>query len=152
MLNGVRLGPLTIDEVCRMPLTPDTPVWRQGMPQWQAASSFPELASAISYSSQPSMPPIPPINRAVPPVPVVETTQEPMPPTFLAWSIVVLVLCCVPTGIVALINSCRVTSRFNRGDVAGARNASSLAELWVMISIVSGLVGLPFSICLTMLG
>lgn len=43
IINGNRLGPFTIDELINMGLTPSTPVWKEGMPDWYEASTQPEI-------------------------------------------------------------------------------------------------------------
>ncbi len=63
-----------------------------------------------------------------------------MPDTYLWQSIVVTILCCLPLGIGALINSTQVESRFMRGDIVGAQNASRYAKNFCIASLVSVLV------------
>ena len=80
--------------------------------------------------------------------PYVTNEKQPMPPTYLAWSIVVMLLCCLIPGIVALIYSTKVSSAFSSGDYEGARSASNTAAMWVIISVVCGLVWIPFQFVL----
>ncbi|MDE7346410.1 MAG: CD225/dispanin family protein [Muribaculaceae bacterium] len=68
------------------------------------------------------------------------TTTEPMPPTFLVWSVIMTILCCTIPGIVAIIYSAKVSSRFYEGDMEGARRASRNAEIWIIISFVLGVI------------
>ena len=49
IVQDMRTGPFTLDEVKRQHLTPDTLVWHKGMPDWKEACTFPELADAIGY-------------------------------------------------------------------------------------------------------
>ena len=42
--NNVRTGPVSEDQLSGMGLTPATPVWREGMEQWQPAGQVPELS------------------------------------------------------------------------------------------------------------
>lgn len=49
IVQDMRTGPFTLDEVKRQHLTPDTLVWHKGMPDWKEACTFPELADAIVY-------------------------------------------------------------------------------------------------------
>lgn len=51
--NGVQKGPFTIENLSTQNLTPDTLVWRQGLSEWQKASSFPELAPLLALSTPP---------------------------------------------------------------------------------------------------
>lgn len=68
------------------------------------------------------------------------------PPTYLGWCIASILLCCMIPGIVALIYSLQVSSKYVAGDYEGSKKASERAELWLIISIVAGLVSIPFTI------
>ncbi len=72
--------------------------------------------------------------------PVAQTASEPMPPTFLVWSVLATVLCCIIPGIVAIIYSAQVSSKFYQGDIEGARRASRNAEIWIIVSFVLGVL------------
>ncbi|CAH1269592.1 PRRT1 [Branchiostoma lanceolatum] len=49
-------------------------------------------------------------------------------------------ICCFwPTGIVALVFSCQVSQKLNDGDIAGARDSSSSANLWWKITLGIGI-------------
>ncbi|MDE6378907.1 MAG: phosphoribosylglycinamide formyltransferase [Muribaculaceae bacterium] len=65
---------------------------------------------------------------------------EAMPPTYLAWSVVMTILCCMIPGIVAIIYSAQVSSKYYQGDLEGARRASRNAEIWIIISFVLGVL------------
>ncbi|MDE6445015.1 MAG: CD225/dispanin family protein [Muribaculaceae bacterium] len=65
---------------------------------------------------------------------------EPMPPTYLVWSIVTTVLCCLIPGIVAIIFSSQVSTKYLSGDYEGARKSSRNAEIWIIISFVLGVL------------
>ena len=41
IVQDMRTGPFTLDEVKRQHLTPDTLVWHKGMPDWKEACTFP---------------------------------------------------------------------------------------------------------------
>lgn len=73
-----------------------------------------------------------------------------MPPTYLVWSVIMTILCCTIPGIVAIIYSAKVSSRFYEGDFDGARRASERAEIWIIVSFVLGVISstlwLPLSI------
>ncbi|MDE5924867.1 MAG: CD225/dispanin family protein, partial [Muribaculaceae bacterium] len=69
-----------------------------------------------------------------------DATDREMPPTYLAWSIVVTLLCCIPAGIVAIIYSSQVSSKFYADDLAGARRASERAQIWIIVSFVTGVL------------
>lgn len=65
---------------------------------------------------------------------------EPMPPTWLLWAVLSAVFCCTVAGIVAIVFSALVSSRYFAGDYAGARRASHTAEIWIIVSIVLGVI------------
>lgn len=62
-----------------------------------------------------------------------------------------MICCCIPTGLVGLIYSTMVQPRYMRGDYDGARKASQNAEIWLIVTIVAGLIALPFQIIFTLL-
>lgn len=74
--------------------------------------------------------------------------HEPMPSTFLIWSVLVTVFCCFIPGIIAIIFSSQVSSRYYAGDFEGAKRSSRMAEIWIIVSVVLGVLAatlyLPF--------
>ncbi len=74
------------------------------------------------------------------------------PPTYLVFSIVVTLLCCIPFGIIGIVNAANVTSRFNAGDIQGASKASRNARLWSTIALCCGIIGSIIYILLVILG
>lgn len=75
----------------------------------------------------------------------------PMPGNYLVWAIITTICCCIPTGIVAIFYAAKVSPAYYRGDYMGALDASSKAQLWVIISFVAGLIWAPFSVLFSML-
>ncbi len=73
-----------------------------------------------------------------------------MPPTYLVWSVVMTILCCTIPGIVAIIFSAKVSSKFYEGDIEGAQRASHNAEIWIIVSFVLGVLSntlyIPFAL------
>ncbi|MCH5230394.1 MAG: CD225/dispanin family protein [Muribaculaceae bacterium] len=71
-----------------------------------------------------------------------------MPSTWLIWSVLITVFCCFIPGIIAIIYSSQVSSRYYAGDIEGARRASRNAEIWIIVSFVLGVLSatlyLPF--------
>lgn len=49
--NGSHLGPYSKEELSLQGLTPDSLVWRAGLPEWVKASTLPELSEIISESA-----------------------------------------------------------------------------------------------------
>ena len=75
--------------------------------------------------------------------------SEPVPPNYFVLSIVMTLLCCTPAGIVAIVFSSMVNSRYYSGNVEGAKRASRNAEIWIIVSFCLGVLSttlyLPFS-------
>lgn len=65
---------------------------------------------------------------------------EPMPETYLVWSVVITILCCLIPGIIAIIYSASVSSKYYQGNIEGARRASRNAQIWCIVSIIAGIV------------
>lgn len=57
-----------------------------------------------------------------------------MPPTYLVWSILTTILCCLPFGIVAIVQSAKVESLYVQGLYAEALKASNEAKKWSIVS------------------
>ncbi len=80
-----------------------------------------------------------PVQNPVNPAPY-QGHPEPMPKTFLVWSVLATVLCCFIPGIVAIVYSSMVSSKYYAKDYEGARRCSQMAEIWIIVSIVLGVV------------
>lgn len=61
------------------------------------------------------------------------------PKNWLVESILVTLFCCLPFGIVGIINATNVNSKFAAGDVAGAAKASEEAKKWMKIGFFIGI-------------
>lgn len=77
--------------------------------------------------------------------------MPPMPDNYLVWAIIATICCCIPTGIPAIIYASKVSPAYMRGDYNAALDASSKAQLWVIISFVAGLIWAPFSMLIGLL-
>lgn len=62
------------------------------------------------------------------------------PKTWMAESILVTIFCCLPFGIVGIVNAAKVSSLFAAGNVAAAEEASKSAGKWTKWGFVVGLV------------
>lgn len=78
-------------------------------------------------------------------------TREPMPPTYMVWAVLSTVCCCLPLGVVAILFSAQVSTRYYARDYEGARTASRRAEIWIIASIVMGVVGTILYLPLTLI-
>lgn len=77
-----------------------------------------------SYASPTGMPP----GRGIP------------PKNWLVESILITIFCCLPFGIVAIVNAANVNSRLAVGDYAGAQEASVNAGKWVKYGLIGGVL------------
>ena len=64
---------------------------------------------------------------------------NPRPKNWLVESILVTIFCCLPFGIVGIINAASVNSKYDVGDYAGALNASQQAGKWTKIGFWIGI-------------
>lgn len=155
IIDGKAQGPYGVDDMIRRGVTPTTPVWRQGMTEWVPAGSVRDLAGYFSvneaYHSQQFEYSTPPPSPADPAARQscgsferhtanCNNDRSPMPSTYLGWNIAAAVLCCIPTGIIGVIYSSMTRNRYDQGDYAGARDASKWASVWLILSVVLGLI------------
>lgn len=82
--------------------------------------------------------------------PLAEPQREPMPPTYLIWSILCTVCCCFVPGIAAIVFSSMVSSRYAAGNIEGAKKASKMAQIWIIVSFVLGVLSASLYIPLSM--
>ena len=139
-LNGdAKVGPLSLDALKYAPISPTTMVWNNSLPDWVEARSLPELADKFVVQPTPAPPP-PPVT------PGYNTTggsfndaamKPPMPDNYLVFAILTTVACCLPLGIVSIINATKVSSAYAMGDYAGAQKASNDAKKWAIWSAVA---------------
>ena len=151
-IGGQQVGPYEENELPSHGLTASTMVWREGMPDWVAASQVPELSHLLppsqqppSYQPQPSYGPQQPYG-----------VQPPMPATYLVWAILATLLCCMPFGIVSIVKASQVSSLYYQGNYAEACAASRAARNWAIASAVSSgaivLVYVAILFCTVLIG
>jgi len=68
------------------------------------------------------------------------TQKTPYVENHLAKAILVTLFCCLPLGIVSIVNAASVNSKLLAGDIEGARIASEKANSWANWSIGLGLL------------
>lgn len=56
IFNGEQVGPMPREELAKYNLTPDSMVWREGMPDWIPAGQVPELATFLYGAPTPPQP------------------------------------------------------------------------------------------------
>lgn len=168
--NGVQSGPVDLDALKEMGLTSAAYVWHEGLDDWKKITQLPELQGLYEMVGEPVTPTD---NQGAPsavreePVtgqPYMSERQpgttdtrwqpqygavqpgsdEPCPPTNLVWAIISTVLCCLPTGIVAIIYALKVSNKYREGDIEGAKRASETGAWWCIATIILGLICQPF--------
>ena len=102
------------------------------------------------------------LQAGVPTVPGTQATPLPvtgvvLPPgqtveNYLVFAILATVLCCLPTGVAAIVYAAQVNNKLQMGDLAGAQAASKNAKLWCLISVGVGLALVAFWFLLMMIG
>lgn len=64
----------------------------------------------------------------------------PAPSSYLVWSILTTLFCCLPFGIVSIVFAAQVNSKWNAGDFDGARSSSQNAKKWAIASAIAGVI------------
>lgn len=157
--NDQPAGPYTIEELAAMGITPDTIVWAEDIADWIPAYQVNELTSLFASTTAQAPPYQVPYRQATE-APSYNTTvpkarpsvRPPMPPTYLVWSILVTIFLSRIIGIIAIVYSIQVSSRYYAGNYEGAAYASRQARLWVripayiflglfLVGLIGGLLG-----------
>lgn len=133
-------GPYTIDELKDHNIYENTLVWRQGMDDWKEARLVPDLDDIFDFGP-------PPMKKAYTDFNAPSNSDFGYPPkTWLVESILVTLFCCLPFGVVGIINASKVESLYYSGNHEEAERVSAEAKKWTMISLWIGvaIVGLYF--------
>lgn len=109
----MKQGPYPLEELVNKNIDSNTMVWNIGLSNWTPAKNVPELSNLLSR-----LPPLPP-------------TQH-MPKTWLVESILVTCLCCLPFGIMGIINATKVENLYTSGEYQQALNYSNQAKKWTL--------------------
>lgn len=125
-----RYGPFSLDQLRDRNIGKETLVWKEGMPDWVAAKNLSDLQSLFEGSADIVQPPAA--------VPYAQLPELP-PKNWLVESILVTILCCLPLGIVGIVNATKVESLWNTGQREAAVKASQEAGKWVKIGFIAGL-------------
>lgn len=112
--NNTKQGPYSLDELKGKNIDVDTMVWSIGFSNWKPARNVPELSDLLS-----SLPPTPPPSR-------------PMPKTWLVESILVTCLCCLPFGILGIINATKIENLYLNKEYEQAIYYSKQAKKWTL--------------------
>ena len=171
-IDGIQSGPISRDELADMDFNLEvTYVWHQELDDWHRIDQLSEFADIVagkgvqqlvtpppipSEPSEPEMPVVPPVpsepeEPVVPPVPPVPAPSEAEAPTNLVWAVIVTVMCCQITGIIAIVYGAMTSTANSAGNYEKARHYSDIAQIWVMVSIALGLVYMPVALLMMML-
>lgn len=72
---------------------------------------------------------------------VAQTPQQPINGTlYMVFSVLSLLLCCLPLGIVSIVFSSKINSQQKNGDFEGARESAKKAKIFLILSLVLGLI------------
>ena len=127
--NNVQRGPVAGERLLEFGVTPETPVWCEGMADWMPAETVDELKSLFQPYNQ---------NRQYgynPQQPVPEK-----PDSWLAWSILCTIMCCLPLGVVGIVYAAQVDSLWNQGRFAEAMKSAKKAKTFTLIGVISAAV------------
>jgi len=162
--NGTQSGPVSTEALKAMIADGRVKsvdlVWREGMSDWLPASSVRELAPTPATPPFQASSPTAPQNGGIPnpyQSPTAAQSRLQMPvhyqgediPTYLWQSIVVTLLCCLPTGIAAIVYASKVNSLKMIGDINGAKVASNTAKMWCWVSFGLGLLVIVLQVVVT---
>lgn len=73
----------------------------------------------------------------------------PAPDNHLVKAILTMLFCCLPFGIVSLVNATKVESLWASGQKEQAQEAAEKANKWANIALICGIVGtVIYAICM----
>ena len=179
-IDGIQSGPISRDELANIDFNPEvTYVWHEELDDWHRIDRLSEFADIVaakqkaaaehsehseeSEHSESSVtpPPVPQQPELQPAMPQPPMPQPPMPqppvvpeaeaPTNLVWAVIATVMCCQITGVIAIVYGVMTSSANSAGNYEKARRYSDIAQIWVMVSIVLGLIYMPIALLLMML-
>ena len=155
--SGQQKGPIPPSQFSMFNVSADTLVWCKGMADWQRAGAVDELKAYLDNDANDAN------GTTPPPTPGAAGTagtasgapydnvyhsmgsgtpnqSMPCPPSNLVWAIVSTILCCLPTGIVAIVYACKVDNLYLMGDYQGAVEASNKARNWAIGGLIASVV------------
>lgn len=72
-------------------------------------------------------------------------------PNHMVGAILATLFCCLPFGIVAIVNASSVNGKLAMGDIAGAQAASQKAQKWITASVICGIIILVLNLLVNVL-
>lgn len=145
------------DSMAATPAEPAAPVSAEVIEIVETEAEAP-MEQEAAYDAEPAQQPQPAqqpyaapqmqtaYTQAAPAQAAAMTQTEPCPPSYIAWSIIVTVLCCTIVGIPAIVFASMTKSAYYRGDLAKAKRYSEITQWFIIAAIVLGTVSWPFQI------
>lgn len=138
-----RFGPFTVDQLKDRNISESTLVWKDGLPDWVPARNLSDLEGLFVNT-----PPIPPPVNAQ----YINPSMLVPPKTWLIESVLVTLFCCLPFGIVGIVNATKVETLWYSGQHEAALKASQDAAKWVKIAAITGFAIAFFYILILVFG
>lgn len=70
-----------------------------------------------------------------------QSEQKPINGTlYMIFSVLALLMCCLPLGIASIIFSSKINAQQKSGDYAGARESARIAKILLIVSLVAGII------------
>lgn len=142
--NGEQAGPVSGENLKQCGVTKETLVWCSGMADWEKAGNVSELKPLFEEVPPiPSVSPVPPVPSSPASTVSPDPSPEPVgkcPDNYLVQSILVTLLCCMPFGIVAIVNAADVERFWNMGEYKKAKEKAAAAKQWCIASLICGLI------------
>lgn len=66
--------------------------------------------------------------------------QGSKPDNYMLWAILCTLFCCLPLGIVAIINAAKVDGLYRSGDYDGAQEAADNAKKYAQYGLIGGII------------
>ena len=134
-------------------------------PAWYQDPSNPSMlrywdGSSWTDQTQPAPPPsgfAPPPQAAPRPPYMQQSAAAPnyadKPETYLVWAILTTLFCCLPFGIVSIINAAKVDSAWAQGQYLEAAQRSASAKKWaIWAAVAGGVVAALYFIAVVVIG
>ncbi len=115
-INNCKQGPYSLEELNNKDIKADTLIWCEGFSDWKCAKELPEL-SHIIYKT--------------PPDPK-QTSYQPMPKNWFVEALLVTIFCCIPFGVIGILEANKVEPLYRQGLYEDAMHHSKLAKKWTL--------------------
>lgn len=148
IINGQQAGPFPKEELLRQGLTPQTPVWHQGMSDWRPAGNVSELSDLFVSPYGQHQGPRPGAYRQYAPGQTYTTGASGIPHTnWMPWAIVSCVLnICSCIGLVfsilGIVNASKANNFYDVGNDIQGDAANQTAKIMTILALVFAGLGI----------